>query len=161
MRLMRANRGFNSIMLGIGIVGLGGAFPLAAVAQQIPVYRGAVQYPDFTGRDKDYSTFRTRIRNEMMTGPNFAGRYAIIQLGCGTGCRFVFAADLSTGKVYDFPYGGEEYSMLDLRFNVKSNLVTAKWIANGRCLSDDLVWNGYRFSSENRRVLGDSSRCSE
>jgi len=150
--------------IGTMIIGLAGAIvgasaSLPAVAQNIPVYRGAVQYPDFSGRDRAYANYRTRIVNEMRTGPNFAGRYAIVELGCGTGCSFVFVADVSTGRVYNFPYGGEEYYMMSLSYGVKSNYITAQWISDQNCVADDLMWNGTRFISQNRRVVGDSSRC--
>jgi len=69
------------------------------------VFQGQVRLPDFAGRDRKYASFRTRIREGMSTGPDFAGHYAIIQLGCGTGCSFVLVGDVATGQVYDFPYG--------------------------------------------------------
>lgn len=129
-------------------------------AQQIPVYRGAVSYPDFAGRDKAYAYLRTRIVEEMQTGPNFAGRYVVLQLGCGSGCSSVLVADVSTGRVYDFPYGGEIYQMMTLSYGVKSNFITAKWVNDqGKCEADDLLWNGFRFVSQNRRVIGIRSRC--
>lgn len=129
-------------------------------AQQIPVYRGAVKYPDFAGRDKAYAYLRTRIVEEMRTGPNFAGRYAVLQLGCGSGCSSVLVADVSTGRVYGFPYGGEIYQMMTLTYDIKSNFITAKWVnEKDKCEADDLLWNGARFVSQNRRVIGSRSRC--
>lgn len=68
--------------------------------------------PDFQGADRRFGTYRTRISNEMRTGPNFAWHYAIVEIGCGTSCRFVFIGDVATGRVYEFPYGGEEFYML-------------------------------------------------
>lgn len=72
-----------------------------------PRYQGTLVMPDFQGRDKDYNKFRTRIRNGIQEGANFAGRYKVIQFGCGTGCSFVIVADVSTGRVLSFPHGGE------------------------------------------------------
>jgi hypothetical protein len=62
------------------------------------VYRGPARMPDFQGRDRDAKDYRTRIRNGIKEGANFAGRYKVIQFGCGTGCAFVYVADVSTGK---------------------------------------------------------------
>lgn len=153
-------RFYRIIILGIAIssAALGS---ITASAQQLTVYRGAVQYPDFSGIDKAYAMYRTRIVNEMRTGPNFAGRFTIIEIGCGTGCRFVILADLSSGRLYGFPYGGEEYYTLSLTYGVKSASITAKWVSDDRCLADDLQWNGVRFTSLNKRVIGGSSRCNE
>jgi len=103
--------------------------------------------------------FRTRIVNEMKTGPNFAGRYAIIEIGCGTGCRNTFIGDVSNGRVYRFPYGGEEYSMLNLTYNVKSNYITAKWVDDDRCITELLEWNGSIFKAVSRNVRKDPSDC--
>lgn len=138
------------------------AIPSPSHAQQVPVYRGVVKYPDFAFRDKAYAYLRTRIIEEMRTGPNFAGRYAILQLGCGTGCSSVLVADVSTGRVYDFPYGGEIYQMMTLTYDVKSNFITAKWVnEQNKCMADDMMWTGSRFVSQNRRVIGNRSRCVE
>ena len=79
------------------------------------IYRGPIVLPDFKGRDKAFANYRTRISEEMKTGPNFAGHYALVIIGCGTACRFAYVADVSTGQVYDFPYGGEENYDMDLR----------------------------------------------
>lgn len=119
-----------------------------AFAQQVQLYRGPVKLPDFNGRDKAFATYKTRIANEMRTGPNFAGRLAIVEIGCGAGCRLVFAADVSTGKVYSFPYGGEEYYMLDLRYGIKSRQVEARWNSDDGCMADTLTWNGRAFNSQ-------------
>lgn len=130
-----------------------------AVAQKIPVYRGPIVFPQFNGRDKAYSIYRTRIMNEMRTGPNFAGRYAILQFGCGTGCTFVFSSDVSTGRIYDFPYGGEEFQMMDLKFDVKSRDVDVIWTSDGVCMRDTLRWNGMKFISINKMAVSRPSGC--
>lgn len=133
--------------------------PTRANAQETQVYRGAPRLPDFQGADRRFGTYRTRISNEMRTGPNFAWRYAVVEIGCGTSCRFVFVGDVSTGRVYAFPYGGEEFYMLNLRYNVKENYVTARWISDGVCMEDFLEWDGARFTSANKRVVGPRTIC--
>lgn len=123
------------------------------------VYQGDIVLPDFHGRDKNFSNYRTRITEEMNTGPNFAGHYAIAVIGCGTACRFAFMGDVANGQVYPFPYGGEENYDMDLRFNVKSNMVSVRWISGDNCLRDDLVWNGSQFESRAVRRLGNRNFC--
>lgn len=91
------------------------------------IYRGRVRLPDFRGRDHDLATFRTRITDSMRDGANFAGKYRVITIGCGTGCRFNFVGDLTTGRVVAFPLGGEDYGHLDLFYKLNSSLIIAVW----------------------------------
>lgn len=46
--------------------------------------------------------FRTRLREDSRTGPNFAGHYTVVIWGCGTGCAQMGVVDSKTGRVY-FP----------------------------------------------------------
>lgn len=123
------------------------------------VYQGPIHLPDFNGRDSEYAHFRTRITNEMKTGPNFAGHYAIVTVGCGTSCNFSFVGDVATGKVYGFPYGGEEYYMLQLRYGVKDNFISVRWVDNNVCYSDSITWNGNEFTSTGKTVIGEREKC--
>ena len=43
-------------------------------------------------------SFRTRYLTLHQSSPNFAGHYAITQVGCGMQCVFLLAIDLKTGK---------------------------------------------------------------
>lgn len=91
------------------------------------VFSGRTKLPDFRGRDREYNNFRTRIRDGMKDGPNFAGHYTVIQIGCGTGCSFVIVADNKTGKPQGFPRGGEDNMYLTLSFEKRSRLLAAQW----------------------------------
>lgn len=88
---------------------------------------GQTQLPDFRGRDRDFNTYRTRIRDGMRAGPNYAGRYSVIQIGCGTGCSFVIVGDNQTGRPINFPRGGEDNMYLQLSFQLDSRLLAAQW----------------------------------
>jgi hypothetical protein len=46
--------------------------------------------------------FRTRLREDSRSGPNFAGHYTVVIWGCGTGCAQMDVVDAKTGNVY-FP----------------------------------------------------------
>lgn len=46
---------------------------------------------------------RAVIRDEVAKGPNFAGRFRLVTVGCGTACQAVFAIDLRTGRMYATP----------------------------------------------------------
>ncbi len=65
-------------------------------------FKRKVILPNFAGRDQKFRSYRTRIRDGMASGPGFAGKMAVVQIGCGTGCSFVLTADTSTGQVFDF-----------------------------------------------------------
>jgi hypothetical protein len=123
-------------------------------------YDGALSYPDFDGRDRWARMYRTRIRNGIANGVNFGGKYALVEIGCGTSCRFAFLADVSTGMVYSFPYGGEEHYQLGLVYAADSRLIRANWrigemkkkgegIFEIACISQDLVWSGTDFKVVN------------
>lgn len=117
-------------------------------------HAGPVRLPDFQGRDEWARSFRTRIRNGINAGANFSGHYSVIEIGCGTSCRFAFIADVATGEVFSFPYGGEEQYQLGLVYSSDSRLLRATWMMNtwgqdtgskDMCVSQDLVWNGTEF----------------
>ncbi|WP_246413030.1 hypothetical protein [Rhizobium indicum] len=97
---------------------------------QLPVFRtysGPNNFPDFTGRDNEFSNFRTRITDGMSGGPSFAGEYSVIQIGCGTGCSFAYVGNNRTGQVFDVPVGGEDNMYLSLRYQLDSRLLVAQW----------------------------------
>ncbi|TZG35007.1 hypothetical protein AGR1_16360 [Agrobacterium sp. B1(2019)] len=91
-------------------------------------FSGQTVMPDFKGRDREYNSFRTRIRDGMRKGPDFAGRYTLIQIGCGSGCSFVVVANNQTCRPSSFPRGGEEHMYLSLDFRRDSRLVAAQWL---------------------------------
>lgn len=127
---------------------------------QLPTSGGGFRQPDFTGRDRNYSMYRTRILEGMRDeGANFAGHYTIIQLGCGTGCTFNFLADRKTGKVSDLPYGGEEQQMLTLRHSVNSNILNATWFADGVCQVQQARWTGATFAINGEPLSSPESSC--
>src|SRR5215207_3473173 len=64
------------------------------------VYKGPVA--DVRLDSRRARMFRTRLREDSRTGPNFAGRYAVVVWGCGTGCAQMGVVDSKTGRVY-FP----------------------------------------------------------
>lgn len=116
------------------------------------IYRGPVRLPDFRGRDHAFSEFRTNIRDGMSSGANFAGHYAIVGWGCGTECISYVVGDVATGKVYNFPLGGEDYRQLSLNFRPASRLIVAEWLSDAdgsssdhpveNCFRQNFVWSG-------------------
>jgi hypothetical protein len=121
------------------------AYPVGAA------YRGHPVMPDFAGRDRAFRLYRTAIRSDMAEGPNFAGHFRIVQLGCGTGCSLVFVADVARGQVHAFPLSGEAHQALELEYRVESRLVRAQWVPEvpdwEHCLEEDLTFDGRRFTA--------------
>lgn len=126
-------------------------------------YSGPKHFPDFLRRDHDYAEFRTRILDQLRQSkaPGFAGKYALVTIGCGTDCTFGYLVDLSTGKVRDLPRQGEEF--MDLRYDarVDSALLVARWrsLETSRCYDEQFVWMADHFEKIGKRDVGDVDTC--
>lgn len=89
--------------------------------------------PSFNGSAKplrmtsDQRYYRTRLMEAYASPPDYGGSLVIAQIGCGTGCRTVYALDKSSGKVIDFPLGGEANMYLWIRYREDSSLIWATW----------------------------------
>jgi hypothetical protein len=96
--------------------------------------------------------YRTVIRNGMRDGSNFNGKYSIIGIGCGTECGFFKVADVTTGRVTEFPLGGEDYGTLHLYYRLDSSLVIAAWhdYDGGHCFQEAFKMNKGLFISLER-----------
>jgi hypothetical protein len=49
--------------------------------------------------------------------------------------------------------------MISLTYSVNSKYIMAQWISDENCVAEDLEWNGIRFISQNRRIVGDRPLC--
>jgi hypothetical protein len=54
----------------------------------------------------DKANFGRVVKSEAAKGPDFAGRYAIIEWSCGSWCTNSVIANILNGKAYDTPFGG-------------------------------------------------------
>lgn len=86
--------------------------------------------PNFSGDQAEFGFLRTRITDAMLDGPNFADHYTIVTVGCGTGCSIGIVGDNETGKLYHFPFGGEEHSQMQLEFNLDENRILVSFLYN-------------------------------
>lgn len=117
---------------------------------------GTAKAPNFNGAGAKYKAYRTRIRDGASRGANFAGHYALIEIGCGTSCRFAFAVDLLTGAIGDFPYGGEEQYQMKLHYTRDSRLVRVRWKdtdLEDTCIQQDLLIEGLDWRVLNNRKV--------
>jgi hypothetical protein len=111
------------------------AYPAAAMT-------GERHMPDFDGAQSDFATYRTRLHEGAAAGPNFAGHYAVVEIGCGAGCNDPYLVDLSTGEVVDlmdrFPDG-----FVRLEHHVDSALLRTTDLISGtedwRCHTENFV----------------------
>jgi len=76
--------------------------------------------------------YRTAIRDAAKAGPNFAGHYTIIRIGCGSATVCVAIADARTGKIY-FPPDLENATVL-LVDTLTSEVDTLNYRRNSRLL---------------------------
>ncbi|KQS78826.1 hypothetical protein ASG25_09325 [Rhizobium sp. Leaf384] len=123
--------------------------------------KGKTSLPDFKGRDREFNAFRTRIRESMMRGPDFAGHYSVIQYGCGSGCSNVVVADNRTGQPARFPRGGEDNTYLDLRFQLDSRLLAAQWLdyEAGRCFTEFFDYDRSKWKLLRKVDIGPVEVC--
>lgn len=90
--------------------------------------RASPAMPAFSGEDAWAKLFRTRIQDAVQAGPNFAGHYSVIKLGCGTGCLVALLIDLEDGDILEMPLGGEAHYQLRLTHRIESRLLRAVWM---------------------------------
>ena len=89
--------------------------------------------PRYTGPQKPLQmteaqrNFRTRLRDAYDAPVSFGGSLNVAAIGCGTSCVFYYMIDKSSGKVLEFPLGGESQMGLRLNYRANSALIWAKW----------------------------------
>ena len=111
------------------------------------VYRGPIAKPDFA-RNAKWLPAQRVIRASFRSGPNFAGHFRIVPIGCGADCVNFVMGDVITGKLYDFPIGGEGYYGLDLVYSEQSRTISAYWtdsVENRTCFYRNYVLTDTRF----------------
>lgn len=94
------------------------------------LYKGKTSKPIIT---KENRQFRTRIRESAKQKVNFAGKYILIRIGCGTSCEIFYFLDAVTGKVYspnfsiccEFDYENPEKTrnLERIYYRIDSNLI--------------------------------------
>ena len=81
--------------------------PLGAMAENIDfdqyqeknIYTGKPAKPELKTH-KEARRYRTAIREQANEGPNFAGRFRIVEIGCGTSCVTIVVVNSKTGEVF-------------------------------------------------------------
>ncbi|AQT44817.1 hypothetical protein BBC0244_022940 [Bartonella apihabitans] len=114
-----------------------------------PIYTGKIAKPKLSSADGT-ATFKTRILEGVKQGVNYAGHYNVVVIGCGSSCTFAYVVNVKTGKIIDFPLGGEENYQMRLQYNSKSRLIKAVWndtetTENKACVIEYLEINNDKF----------------
>ena len=75
------------------------------------MYRGRLAPVDESSHT-DARTFKTALRDGLAKGVNFAGKYTVVTVGCGTACQQHFIVDRESGKITEKIQGsaGAKYS---------------------------------------------------
>src|ERR1043165_782517 len=61
----------------------------AFAGYHVAPYAGPKRPPDFSGANRGLRAYHSILGDAVTAGPNFAGRYALAQIGCGAGCTTV------------------------------------------------------------------------
>jgi hypothetical protein len=75
--------------------------------------------------------FRTLIRHQARSGPNFAGHFTIVRWGCGSSCIMHAVVDAATGRVY----GQTLQTQVGAEFRLNSSLLIADPPDSARAMS--------------------------
>jgi hypothetical protein len=94
--------------------------------------------------------FRTQIREQASTGPNFAGHFTIAKWGCGSPCIAFVIVDSKTGNVFDpgFSLACADGNVMDatIDFKLTSHLIIATGFSKETgCGRDFFEWDGKRL----------------
>lgn len=118
--------------------------------------------PVFDGRDAWARSFRTRIRDGLAAGPNFAGHYTIIMFGCGASCRGYFLADAKNGQVFSLPFGGEASPETSIDFRDDSRLIYARQVGDTfeECALRAFEFDGAAFTEIHKEQWPREGTCS-
>ena len=103
------------------------------------IYTDEKKAPDFS-TDRGSLTFKTVIEEGLRGGPNFAGHYSIVSIGCGTMCQTYKIVDLKTGKIFSPSFASSE----GVSYRLGSNLI----ITNPEGVDSDpvfYIWDNDRL----------------
>ncbi|MFO1150132.1 MAG: hypothetical protein U1E62_17280 [Alsobacter sp.] len=122
-----------------------------------PVYSDTPARPTL-GKDRTFHEFRTAIRDGTTKGVNFAGHYRLIQVGCGSGCLFVFMVDVRTGMMKP-SLAHEPVGNTDFRYRKNSRLVLFVRYEDQHCFSGKILWTGSHWRQFPETDLGTETSC--
>jgi hypothetical protein len=121
--------------------------------QEKEIFKGKPVEPNLATH-KDARMYRTVLKQQSKKGPNFAGHYTIVRIGCGTSCAKIAVVDAKTGHVY-FPenlhhvfWAGWWHDPYGPEFKLTSRLLTVYGKANSEDAPygiSSFEWTGKEF----------------
>ena len=81
------------------------------------IFKGPPADIDLTSY-KGARTFRTKLREGAKQGPNYAGHYTVVTIGCGTQCQQNWVIEARTGKILD-----RFFSIIGIAYQLNSLLL--------------------------------------
>ena len=120
----------------------------------VSAYHGTPSPPDL-GSDPMAKRYRSVLRESAKAGPNFAGHYTLVKIGCGSSCFLVAVVDAVDGHVR-FPQGlrmihwaGWWQEPYGPQYQVSSRLLMVYGLANtedGPYGVSYFLWTGQDFT---------------
>jgi hypothetical protein len=114
------------------------------------IFRGRPRAPMLSTRKA--RDFRTQLRRQAPSGPNFAGRFTVAMWGCGAGCADLAIIDARTGEVRFAPFSSEDawkdghiVCSHGLDFEITSELLIAQGEVNGKVGRHYFRWHNRTF----------------
>lgn len=110
--MTRSNLRVSFLTMTILVSGLAGLAILAAAPPKFDdfpvadVFKGKPAAPLLS--TPQARRFRTQLRLQAASGPDFAGHFKLARWGCGAGCVFVAVIDSVSGEVYFAPFGFQD-----------------------------------------------------
>ncbi len=104
----------------------------------------------------DKRAYRTRLRAAANGAPNFAGRLAVAEWGCGTSCMTGAVVDLQTGDVAFLPGSVSGWGLVDPKFKgAEYRLGSSLIVLSGQFNEEGPIGSHYfQFSDLQFRYLG-------
>ncbi len=110
------------------------------------MYRGKLAALD----DKSHTeaaTFKTALTEGLKQGVNFAGKYTVVTVGCGTSCQVHYVVDRENGKVLDKVQSsmGARYSPDSRLFIINPTDTTVNYKECQNCMPQGFVFENGKF----------------
>jgi hypothetical protein len=107
--MSRSQRSFAALVVRVALLCAASTPVAVSATAQVPrfadypaasIFRGKPRPPVLAS--KMARLFRTQLRQQATSGPNFAGQYTLARWGCGAGCVSIAIINAATGAVH-FP----------------------------------------------------------
>ena len=148
-----------ALLIGVGgIVLLANLSATAAAPPKLKDYPAAMTFkgkPAAPELSKPKARmFRTELRRQAATGPNFAGHFTLALWACGTGCNTIAVIDATSGAVYTpaiqfdsvFNRAGQVECYISSRFELGSELFVAQGMLDDKVGRHYFRWKDGGFT---------------